>query len=118
MMYLTQQEVKHTLNGDETYIDLYMALEQHQIDGFLKDDNSRQLQNVLIEFTKCKEKCQKTKKENDRLKDKIKNMQINNANNNMFHQAFLSAYNHVADMDLPHDIKEEILEAFNKREIE
>ena len=45
-------------------------------------------------------------------------MQINNANNNMFHQAFLSAYNHVAGMDLPHDIKEEILEAFNNKEIE
>lgn len=54
---------------------------------------------------------------NTKLQKRIKDMEINNANNNMFHGAFLSAYNHVADMDLPYDIKEEILEAFNKREI-
>ena len=118
MMGLTEKEVSNMLNNDEQCVDLFMALEQHQMDGLLKDTHSRQLQDVLIKFTKCKEECHKKAKENENLKNKIKNMQINNANNNMFHQAFLSAYNHIADMDLPHNIKEEILEAFNKREIE
>lgn len=74
--------------------------------------------NITIEYENVIDIIYKLEKKNEKLSNKIKDMQINNANNNMFHQTFLSAYNHVADMDLPHDIKEEILEAFNKREIE
>lgn len=74
--------------------------------------------NITIEYENVIDIIYELEKKNEKLSNKIKDMQINNANNNMFHQTFLSAYNHVADMDLPHDIKEEILEAFNKREIE
>lgn len=74
--------------------------------------------NITIKYENVIDIIYELEKKNEKLSNKIKDMQINNANNNMFHQAFLSAYNHVADMDLPHDIKEEILEAFNKREIE
>ena len=74
--------------------------------------------NITIEYENVIDIIYELEKKNEKLSNKIKDIQINNANNNMFHQAFLSAYNHVADMDLPHDIKEEILEAFNKREIE
>ena len=74
--------------------------------------------NITIKYENVIDVIHELENKNDKLSKKIKDMQINNANNNMFHQAFLSAYNHVADMGLPHDIKEEILEAFNKREIE
>lgn len=74
--------------------------------------------NIIIKYEDVIDVIHELENKNDKLSKKIKDMQINNANNNMFHQAFLSAYNHVTDMDLPHDIKEEILEAFNKREIE
>lgn len=74
--------------------------------------------NIIIKYEDVIDVIHELENKNKKLSKKIKDMQINNANNNMFRQAFLSAYNHVADMDLPHDIKEEILEAFNKREIE
>ena len=74
--------------------------------------------NIIIKYEDVIDIIHELENKNKKLSKKIKNMQINNANNNMFYQAFLSAYNHVADMDLPHDIKEEILEAFNNREIE
>ena len=74
--------------------------------------------NIIIKYEDVIDVIHELENKNKKLSKKVKDMQINNANNNMFYQAFLSAYNHVADMDLPHDIKEEILEAFNKREIE
>ena len=74
--------------------------------------------NIVIKYEDVIDVIHDLENKNEKLSKKIKDMQINNANNHMFHQAFLSAYNHVADMDLPHDTKEEILEAFNKREIE
>ena len=74
--------------------------------------------NIIIKYEDVIDVIHELENKNKKLSKKIKNMQINNANNNMFHQSFLPAYNHVADMDLPHDIKEEILEAFNNREIE
>lgn len=74
--------------------------------------------NITIKYEDVIDIIHELENKNKKLSKKIKDMQINNANNNMFNQAFLSAYNHVADMDLPHDIKEEILEAFNNREIE
>lgn len=74
--------------------------------------------NIIIKYEDVIDIIHELENKNKKLSKKVKDMQINNANNNMFHQSFLSAYNHVADMDLPHDIKEEILEAFNNREIE
>lgn len=74
--------------------------------------------NTIIKYEDVIDVIHELENKNKKLSKKIKNMQINNANNNMFRQAFLSAYNYVADMDLPHDIKEKILEAFNNREIE
>ena len=51
--------------------------------------------NIIIKYEDVIDIIHELENKNKKLSKKVKNMQINNANNNMFHQAFLSAYNHV-----------------------